>query len=219
MPWLTGDEIPEDEFCRVIRVPNDPAFIHAVSGALLDLTYAHNWEQLGALTPQEQADAFDNVYVAFMNSEGCADITPIYPTSFFSPGYFARKLTGTTLSHSVVAGQQMNLLTTVTPIANGNSLELDFFCAKGQYEIWQVTALAPSWGIVDRYIDGVFLNSLSHYQAGTLLNQIMNISNGYDILTDGKHTMKFTVNGKAGTSSNYQFGLTALFGQKVADLP
>ena len=69
MPWLTGDEIPVESFCRIIRVPNDPVFIQAVSGALLDLTYPENWEKLGELTPNEQAAAFDETYINFTKSK------------------------------------------------------------------------------------------------------------------------------------------------------
>lgn len=52
-------------------MPDDPVFIRAVSGALLELTYARNWEQFGTLTPVEQATAFDEVYVEFSKSR-CA---------------------------------------------------------------------------------------------------------------------------------------------------
>lgn len=78
MPWLTGDNIPVDEFCRVIRVPNDPVFIQAVNGALLDLTYAGNWEQHGTLTPEEQAEKFDEIYVAYTESK--CEMIPIGST-------------------------------------------------------------------------------------------------------------------------------------------
>lgn len=78
MPWLTGDEIPEDTFCRVIRLPNDPVFIQAVNGALLDLAYAHNWEQLGTLTPQQVAEKFDEIYIEY--SESSCEMIPIGST-------------------------------------------------------------------------------------------------------------------------------------------
>jgi len=78
MPWLTGDTIPEDEFCRVIRIPNDPVFIQAVNGALLDLTYAYNWEKQGDLTPDEVASAFDEVYIAY--SESQCEMIPVGAT-------------------------------------------------------------------------------------------------------------------------------------------
>lgn len=75
MPWLTGDDIPLEMFCRVIRIPNDPAFIQALSGALLDLTYEYNWEQLGDVTPGAAADAFDAAYIEFSQSR--CDVIPI----------------------------------------------------------------------------------------------------------------------------------------------
>lgn len=68
MPWLTGDTIPTVKKCRVISVPDDPVFIQAVNGALLDLAYPKNWEKHGNLTPEEQAGAFDEIYIEFSQS-------------------------------------------------------------------------------------------------------------------------------------------------------
>lgn len=83
MPYLTGDEIPEDLCTITIPIPNDAVFRRAVWGALLDLTYAHNWEQHGTVTPAEQAAAFLDAYLAG-NAEGCTvqhkhDIGEIVP--------------------------------------------------------------------------------------------------------------------------------------------
>lgn len=59
MPFMTGDTIPVTTRCKVIRIPDDLAFLDALNGALLELTYPHNFEQEGnALTPQQMADAF-----------------------------------------------------------------------------------------------------------------------------------------------------------------
>lgn len=82
MPWLTGDAIPEDFFCRVIRVPNDPTFIQAVNGALLDLAYVENWEQHGTLTPEQVAEKFDEIYIEYTQSS--CDVTPIGALMMFA---------------------------------------------------------------------------------------------------------------------------------------
>jgi len=53
--WLTPDTIPSDGLRRWLCIPNTPALIAAVTGALLPLTYAENWEAYGTITPDEAA--------------------------------------------------------------------------------------------------------------------------------------------------------------------
>jgi len=65
MPYLTGDEIPSETVCKVVRIPDDPALIRAFRGALLELTYSHNWEQYGSITPDEAAQAFLDAFWTF----------------------------------------------------------------------------------------------------------------------------------------------------------
>lgn len=57
MPWLTPDEIPERTVCRPLFIPDDPAWLAIVSGAILPLTRFWEWEQFGTLTPEQCAEA------------------------------------------------------------------------------------------------------------------------------------------------------------------
>lgn len=58
MPWLTPDSLPDagDTVCRPLFIPNTPEWLAVVTGALLDLTEAYNWEAFGSVTPQAAAD-------------------------------------------------------------------------------------------------------------------------------------------------------------------
>lgn len=56
--WLTPEEIPAGTVCRILRIPDHPNWTAPVTGALLSLAQAWNWEKFGALTPEETADRF-----------------------------------------------------------------------------------------------------------------------------------------------------------------
>lgn len=74
MPFMTGDTIPSSFRCKVIRIPDDLAFLDALNGALLELTYPSNFEQEGnTLTPQEMADVFSDAYDEY-TTEKCMEI-------------------------------------------------------------------------------------------------------------------------------------------------
>lgn len=75
MPWLTPNEIPATTLCRRLLIPDDLEIVAAVSGALLSLTYAHNWEQFGTVTPEEIASAMQEMYFEWFDT----DTTCIYP--------------------------------------------------------------------------------------------------------------------------------------------
>lgn len=56
MPWPTPNTLGTGtDICRPLFIPNDLAIVEAVSGALLDLTYARNWEPDGEIEPDEIA--------------------------------------------------------------------------------------------------------------------------------------------------------------------
>jgi len=74
--WLTPDTpAPNDERCRRVSVPNDLAFVAAVTGALLPLTRPENWEQAGSMSSQEAAEimsaAFESFVVSDCEGEDC----------------------------------------------------------------------------------------------------------------------------------------------------
>jgi len=56
MPWLTPNNIPEDDECRPLFIPHSAEWLAIVSGAILELTRSWNWEEFGELTPEECAE-------------------------------------------------------------------------------------------------------------------------------------------------------------------
>ena len=81
--WLTPDteDAAADLICRRFFVPDTPAFRESVSGALLELTYAWNWELDGSMTPEEAAAIMLTMYNDYALAAGCA--TAETPTPFW----------------------------------------------------------------------------------------------------------------------------------------
>jgi microcystin-dependent protein len=70
--WLTLSEIPAEKACRYLRIPDDWQWEACFRGALLLLTETENWEQYGALSPEEMADAWADVLWDYIeNATGC----------------------------------------------------------------------------------------------------------------------------------------------------
>lgn len=70
--YLTPDApITDRTVCRTFRVPNDPAFLSLLSGAVASLVFASNWERFGSLTPEQAADYFKQALLHEVTVEGC----------------------------------------------------------------------------------------------------------------------------------------------------
>lgn len=78
MPWLTPNDIPTAADCRRLVIPKNPLILAAVSGALLDLTYAYNWQQYGEVTAIEMSQAMLNMYLDFLNDGNFCMIGQIF---------------------------------------------------------------------------------------------------------------------------------------------
>lgn len=78
MPYLTPETIPPGKICRALRIPNNLDIIACVTGALEALTFPSNWEQYGAVTPDEIAAAMMDMFDDFVfQRERCAMIGSI----------------------------------------------------------------------------------------------------------------------------------------------
>jgi len=67
--WLTPDEIPGETLKRWLCIPNTPALLAAVTGALLPLAYTESWEQYGNVTSEEAALAMSLMLEEFLAQE------------------------------------------------------------------------------------------------------------------------------------------------------
>jgi microcystin-dependent protein len=90
MPYLTGNTIPSGKRCKVIRIPDDLAFLDALNGALLELTFAYNFEAVpGTVSPQDMADAFAAAFDDY-TTEDCMFI-PVGSMQMFPTGAIPSK--------------------------------------------------------------------------------------------------------------------------------
>lgn len=70
--FLTGNTATANSFvCRRLRIPNDPAFVQAVSGALLELTDISRWEQFGTMSPEDSAHQATQMIAEYFESGAC----------------------------------------------------------------------------------------------------------------------------------------------------
>jgi len=70
MPYLTPNTLPAQFQCRSLFFPATVEWAAIVQGALLELTYAHNFEQYGAITPEECAAVFSDMSDRFAYDQG-----------------------------------------------------------------------------------------------------------------------------------------------------
>lgn len=77
--WLTPESLPPTNVCRRLSIPDTLLFRAAVNGALLELSKAENWEQFGAVTPEEAAAAALEMLYEFDEKNGYCMIGSIVP--------------------------------------------------------------------------------------------------------------------------------------------
>ena len=63
--WLTPNTAPGPIAARCLLIPDSPDWLAIVSGALLPLIYAYNFEQFGTATPEETAAIFATMFDNF----------------------------------------------------------------------------------------------------------------------------------------------------------
>lgn len=95
--------------CREIAIPGD--LWQYVTGALLVLTKAQNWEQFGDATPEETAQFFENVFTDYLNSM-CAYVGEIrsFVLSALPVGWLP-------LDGSIVSATSYPALAAVVPVS------------------------------------------------------------------------------------------------------
>lgn len=76
MPYLTPSTLPSGTICRTVLIPDHIDWLVIVNGALSELIKAERFEQFGAITPEETAERFEQMFFEFRDSE-CFAMTPI----------------------------------------------------------------------------------------------------------------------------------------------
>lgn len=72
MPYLTPDEIPEDDDCRPLFIPASTDWLAFFGGALTELTKPYNWQQFGSVTVAETVAKMQEIIDAWY-TDGCED--------------------------------------------------------------------------------------------------------------------------------------------------
>lgn len=68
--YLTPDSVPSGTICRVLIIPDSEEFIANITGALQVLTFPESWQQYGLLTPEQAADALQDMFDGFCFATG-----------------------------------------------------------------------------------------------------------------------------------------------------
>lgn len=76
MPYLTPDEIPEDDDCRPLSIPASSDWLAIVSGALTELTKPYNWQAFGAVTVDEAVERMQAMVDAYYADPCGQCVTP-----------------------------------------------------------------------------------------------------------------------------------------------
>src|SRR5882757_1684373 len=70
MAYLTPNSLPTATRCGVLVYPDGDEFAANIRGALQELTFAYNFVQQGALTPDQTAEAYVPMFDGFCFNQG-----------------------------------------------------------------------------------------------------------------------------------------------------
>jgi len=72
MPYLTPDEIPEDDLCRPLSIPASSDWLAFFGGALTELTKTYNWQVWGAVSVEDTVAKMQEIIDAWY-TDACGD--------------------------------------------------------------------------------------------------------------------------------------------------
>lgn len=87
MPWGTPEDIPADTVTKTLHVPNGEPWDAIVTGALYELTLAENFQQIGALTPEEVSGRFLLMWEEYIMGFSVVGGIMMWPTSAAPPNW------------------------------------------------------------------------------------------------------------------------------------
>lgn len=64
--WLTPDQAPVGFVRRTVSIPDSPAFIQAVNGALYELALSYNWQADGFMTPEQCQEFMQTMFLDYL---------------------------------------------------------------------------------------------------------------------------------------------------------
>lgn len=104
MPYPTPETIPTTFICRRLRIPDDILWLEIVNGALVELMRVYNFEYVGAVTPEETAQVFQDMFFEYLEGEPCM-LGAILPYATTTPPNFTLPCDGS--SYTRIAYPQL----------------------------------------------------------------------------------------------------------------
>ena len=161
---------------------------------------------LGVPTALHLADSGQGL----INHEGTPTWADTRPTRATLPGWEGVIVAGSpTLSTTVNANQPLNTLTSTSSGTDGDSLEWTVLLLPGHYYLEISARKASSYGIVDVAVDGNVEVSADLYSASPVDDY--RIMADFQVSGPDRHTLTVTVNGKNGSSSGFNLGLSVMW--------
>jgi len=201
--WVTPDATGDSNIARCISVP--PHLQAMVNGALDELTFAHNWEQVGDMTPEDCAAAFVDVLSAYYASEGCGTMEA--PTHSFALWRELDVVAGNPLAANVLSTQELNGTWRQNAPAINDRMQWEVLLQEGTYDLTVNTTKNNASGIQHWLIDGAEdAQTIDLYNATAQINQIVTIS--VVVVGSGLHIIECKMSTKNAASSNYTNNVT-----------
>ena len=139
---------------------------------------------------------------------------PLFPRSATVPGheFQVSSASGTNMGMATTtSSSQRFMYYAINSTANcndGDRYMCNMILEPGTYQFILLGITNSSSGIVDLYVDGVLVGSgIDLYSASTAYN-VNSIVNNVSVIGNGYHLIEWVVNGKNGSSSDYQVGIT-----------
>lgn len=95
--WLTPDDDAAGFIARRLLIPNSLGLIMAVNGALSTLMESENWEQYGALTPEQAATEMETMVLDYFQSGNSYLMGVPFPFLTANPPPHSLELNGQTI--------------------------------------------------------------------------------------------------------------------------
>jgi hypothetical protein len=196
--WLTPETAGDVTISRCLSIPEH--LQPAVNWALEQLLFVSNWEQEGALTPQECVDALAVAIDAYYVSEDC--MAGNLPTEIFVFWIEARVVAGNALAANLSTTQWYLTAWHQNAPALNDIVDFSVVLDDGDYDLTIVGQKRTNGAILHVFIDGVEdANTIDLYASSNSQNNEMTIS--VNVPTGGKHVIQFRASSKNASSSGY----------------
>jgi len=139
--YLTPSTIPATLTRRWICIPDEQYIVAAVMGAMQELCYPYNWQEFGAITPDEIAQAFTPIVMDFMATESAC--MPIIHQPVIIRDDKTQNTAGGTFTSG--AWRKRTLNTLIDQASYGVTLSSDEFTLPAGK--WLIRWHAPAFGV------------------------------------------------------------------------